>query len=45
VLFLLLPQPIYQGPSRVEDLTPASFKEKVLDQPDSGIEWLVSASE
>lgn len=41
LLFLLTSQPMYSGPSDVKEFTPITFKETVLDKPDSMVDWLV----
>lgn len=41
VVYLLVPQPTYQGPENVMELTPGSFKVLVEDAPEGSPPWLV----
>lgn len=43
VSYLLFPQPIYRGASAIEQFTPASFHQLVVDSPQpADVSWLVS---
>ncbi|EFN59218.1 hypothetical protein CHLNCDRAFT_59562 [Chlorella variabilis] len=41
VMYLVFPQPIFQGASAVEQFTPASFQSMVAENPQPGLTWLV----
>lgn len=41
-MYLVFPQPIFQGASAVEQFTPASFQSMVAENPQPGLTWLVS---
>lgn len=42
LVMVMFPQPLYAGPSRVEEFTPASFAELVEDRADSDVTWLIN---